>query len=655
MSHVAIEKTLPTDPVHASAVLHVRRHLKRNAVNAALEKNERARSLALLFGRPADEAPRFLEALTSALPIHAAARILANGRTVVSYGHDEEHVEACRQWLSERKAAYPSLEPIIAFDLETLCATSMAIDAAQHGLPVIIHGETGTGKELVSRAIHDLRPGRRTGPFVPVQVAGMPAELINDELFGHVKGAFTGAAGERAGRIEEAADGTLLIDEVGDLPAEAQVRLLRFLQDGKISRLGTNKVESVRIKILAATWKDLPAMVESGEFRRDLYPRLAGVVIKLPPLRARSGTVGNIARELARRIATGDRRAGGLTLTKSAVDAIERYSWPGNVRGLENALRFAAVNSVDGVICLEDLPEEIYAHYLTVPLHERAIAFLGDEPEGGGQVDATLLRERIQIVSDSVEKVPLTDETEQLLSAYCSFTDGIGGSSAALSVAQVREFRESRSKLARDRRLEVILASLAKTELSPDLAEVIKEHREPLARRLKVAETELRRIDGASLLQGNPWWSLALDIQRHPLTPKMPLVAILNMLRYIAALMEAFTPELRREVENLAGEGGLKALLPAIRRSLAEQISKESDDDDLEDVDNVIEVSEFQQWDRPKWAKLVANHRSKSEAQRATGIDRKTITKYLKRFEVRENWGAPLEGEVAEEVEDGEG
>jgi two-component system nitrogen regulation response regulator GlnG len=203
-------------------------------------------------------------------------------------------------------------------------------------LTVMITGESGTGKELVARALHDYGK-RRSGPFVAVNMAAIPRELIESELFGHEKGAFTGATARSAGRFEQAEGGTLFLDEIGDMPMEAQTRLLRVLQQGEYTTVGGRVPIKTNVRIIAATNKDLRISIQQGLFREDLFFRLNVVPLRLPPLRERSEDVPDLARHFFTIV-----EKEGLTrkqLDGEAMDRLKRYRWPGNVRELENLVR----------------------------------------------------------------------------------------------------------------------------------------------------------------------------------------------------------------------------------------------------------------------------------------------------------------------------
>jgi two-component system nitrogen regulation response regulator GlnG len=214
-------------------------------------------------------------------------------------------------------------------------------------LTVMIQGESGTGKELVARALHNF--GRRkAGPFVAVNMAAIPRDLIESELFGHERGAFTGAAERTPGRFELAQRGTLFLDEIGDMPPEAQTRLLRVLQEGEFSRVGGREAIRVDIRIIAATHQDLRALINEGRFREDLFYRLNVVPIRLPPLRERLEDVPDLARSFLRRA-----ESEGLphkAIAPEALSILKQQSWPGNVRELENLMRRLAALCPEEVI-----------------------------------------------------------------------------------------------------------------------------------------------------------------------------------------------------------------------------------------------------------------------------------------------------------------
>ncbi len=229
------------------------------------------------------------------------------------------------------------------------CAGSVARSSS----PVVILGETGTGKEVLARAIHHSST-RAAQPFVPVNCGAIPGDLLESELFGHVRGAFSGAVADRSGLFQAAQGGTLLLDEVADLPLPLQVKLLRVLQGGEVRRVGANRAQSVDVRVVAATHKDLDSLVRDGLFRADLYFRLKVFSFRLPPLRERSEDVI----PLARRFLALER--GTVPRISPVVEAVLLgYRWPGNIRELANAMRHAAAVIDGDVVELRHLPEEI--------------------------------------------------------------------------------------------------------------------------------------------------------------------------------------------------------------------------------------------------------------------------------------------------------
>ncbi len=217
----------------------------------------------------------------------------------------------------------------------------------QTDLTVMITGESGTGKELVARVLHD-HGRRRGGPFVALNMAAIPRELIESELFGHEKGAFTGAQTRTQGRFEQAEGGTLFLDEIGDMPLEAQTRLLRVLQEGEYTTVGGRTPIRTNVRIIAATHRELKSQISQGLFREDLYYRLNVVPMRLPPLRERLDDIGDLVRHFLR--TAGRQGLGTKTIETAAIERLKRHSWPGNVRELENVVRrLAALHAQDTI------------------------------------------------------------------------------------------------------------------------------------------------------------------------------------------------------------------------------------------------------------------------------------------------------------------
>jgi two-component system nitrogen regulation response regulator GlnG len=242
----------------------------------------------------------------------------------------------------------------------------------QTDLTVMITGESGTGKELVARALHDYGK-RRNGPFVAINMAAIPRDLIESELFGHEKGAFTGAASRSAGRFEQAEGGTLFLDEIGDMPMDAQTRLLRVLQQGEYTTVGGRTPIKTDVRIIAATNKDLRQLINQGLFREDLYFRLNVVPLRLPPLRERSEDITDLVRhffQLAEKEGLPAKQ-----IEQPALDRLRRYRWPGNIRELENLIRRLAALYPQDVITANVIDQELSQPALISPPEEKQ----GDE------------------------------------------------------------------------------------------------------------------------------------------------------------------------------------------------------------------------------------------------------------------------------------
>jgi len=233
------------------------------------------------------------------------------------------------------------LAGIITGDPEMLKICRTVEKVANTTATVMLLGESGTGKEILARAVHDLS-GRRGKRFVAINCAAIPENLLESELFGYEKGAFTGAAKQTLGKIELAHQGTLFLDEVGDLPPALQAKLLRFLQERVIERVGGRSEIAVDTRIVCATHQDLKKLIAENSFREDLYYRITEIVIDIPPLRNRRGDASLLAHAFTRRVAEEQRR-GAMTILPDALTAIEAHSWPGNVRELENCVKRAVI------------------------------------------------------------------------------------------------------------------------------------------------------------------------------------------------------------------------------------------------------------------------------------------------------------------------
>ena len=295
-------------------------------------------------------------------------------RLIVKRGLDHlelrEEVRVLRGSL-DRKYGF---ENILGQSKKLLYVLDMASRAAQAASTVLIRGETGTGKELLAKAVHFNSP-RKDRPFVTINSGAIPKDLIESELFGHVKGSFTGAFANKKGKVELADGGTLFLDEIGELPLELQVKILRLIQHGEIEKVGVTGVSKVDVRIIAATHRNLQAMVEDETFREDLYYRLAVIPLELPPLRERADDIPELVQHF---FLTGKAKQGraNLVLPTRMLPYFSAYSWPGNVRELENIIERIVVLSRGDEIALDDLPDflrrerpAVEALHLDLPPH----------------------------------------------------------------------------------------------------------------------------------------------------------------------------------------------------------------------------------------------------------------------------------------------
>jgi len=258
--------------------------------------------------------------------------------------------------LQIRLGQITSFAGIIGQDHKMLQIFEQIRELATNDYPVHIMGETGTGKELVAAAIHN-ESRRGGGPFVPINCGALPEGVLESELFGHVKGAFSGAIRDKKGRFELADGGTIFLDEVVDLTKSMQVKLLRVLQEGTFERVGGEKTVSVDVRVISAANRDLKREVERKNFREDLYYRLNVVPVELPPLRTRKNDIPLLAEEFLRQASEQGQKTAGLS--KKALSMMMDYLWPGNVRELQNALHYALVKCKGRLIRPEDLPMEL--------------------------------------------------------------------------------------------------------------------------------------------------------------------------------------------------------------------------------------------------------------------------------------------------------
>ncbi|TAL63771.1 MAG: sigma-54-dependent Fis family transcriptional regulator [Legionella sp.] len=277
---------------------------------------------------------------------------------------------------------------------------------------VLILGESGTGKEVVARNIHALSP-RATKPFVPINCGAIPAELLESELFGHEKGAFTGAITSRQGRFELANGGTLFLDEIGDMPLAMQVKLLRVLQERCFERVGSNRSIEVNVRIIAATHRNLETAINEGKFREDLFYRLNVFPIEVPPLRQRHSDIPLLFNELISRIEGEGRPI--VRLMPDAMDTLCRYSWPGNVRELANLVERLSILYPNGIVSKQELPRRLHGENLTTfnennvqgMERETLLQIIGQEPvmnTDGIDLKEHLVKTELALISQALDE-----------------------------------------------------------------------------------------------------------------------------------------------------------------------------------------------------------------------------------------------------------
>ena len=292
-------------------------------------------------------------------------------RTVVARAAEHTVQRRMIRELRERLDEKYGFENIVGQSREILAILDTIRRLAQSDIPVLLLGESGTGKELLAEAIHQNSP-RSDGRFVAINCAGLSETLLEDELFGHVKGAYTGATGDRPGRFEHADGGTLFLDEVGDMPLAMQAKLLRVLEGGEVIRVGSNEPIRVNVRIISATNSDLAARVEEKSFREDLYFRIKGATIEIPPLRRRREDIPLLIEHFLRISATAQ-NAKVKSISADARRALMAYPWPGNLRQLRNVIENMVILSAGDKLAVDDLPPEIYSRP-----EDAAGAHLGD-------------------------------------------------------------------------------------------------------------------------------------------------------------------------------------------------------------------------------------------------------------------------------------
>ena len=324
----------------------------------------------------------------------------------------EEAIAIVKKALDENKEAKPkkaSKSEIIGSAASMQIVFRSIGKLANTNATVLIQGESGTGKELVSKSLHKNSP-RHDMPFIALNMADIPKELIESELFGHEKGAFTGAVEQRIGRFEQANGGTLFLDEIGDMPLETQTRLLRVLSNKEFFRVGGDKPIKLDVRILAATHQSLESLVASGTFREDLYYRLNVIRIDVPPLRQRKEDIGDLSTTFLKRHAD-SLMDDPKVLSPEALLALSQYDWPGNVRQLENTCYWIALMAPTHNVKLEDLPKEIIDS-------EKSPELVNDDWESGfsqwlGEIYQSNSENMLEIIEPALDKVMINFALEK--------------------------------------------------------------------------------------------------------------------------------------------------------------------------------------------------------------------------------------------------
>ncbi len=273
---------------------------------------------------------------------------------------EEEHCQL-------QQARTTQLEGIIGASPQMQKACRMVEKVAPSDVTTLLLGESGTGKELFARALHNLSP-RKSGPFIAINCAAIPEALLESELFGHEKGAFTGASKQMRGKVEYADGGTFFLDEVGDLPQSLQAKMLRFLQERVIERVGGRNEIPVDVRVICATHQNLQSLIKEGQFREDLYYRISEIALLIPPLREREGDNLMLARVFLERFSR-DQGQSLKGFSPEAIQAIEGYHWPGNVRELENKVKRAVIMADGDYVMAEDLELDVASGEEDEPLH----------------------------------------------------------------------------------------------------------------------------------------------------------------------------------------------------------------------------------------------------------------------------------------------
>lgn len=659
MKILHIDERQPELPVESQVVLHVRRHLRRN-----IKKRESTapNDLAHFFGFPRSDGakPNWQKAAAEPDPIQAGALIAyefrPNTEGVVSLGYDKPHIQECKKWLQERKEKDSHFKEIYASDLLTLLELSKARDLAiaeilnqknkiKHYLPILIQGPTGAGKELLAKSIHEIWKesiGKDEAPWIPLQVAGISKDSINDELFGHSKGAFTSAINYRKGRIEEADGGTLLIDEVGDLPPEAQLRLLRFLQEGEFSRQGENEVRKLNVRVIAATWHNLKQDVKEGKFREDLFYRLhSGSQLVLPYLQERILFFEEILPILLK-----ERNIKAVpVITRSARDALKSHLWFGNIRELISVLDEATSFSSGDTIRLEHLPWTIQNDYSKLPLKKRSIGFLTDEFDGQKITEEQAnwrINQLDSIVLNSKTKTSPKEELYKALATLSEINDPEKSHQDSIESLRRAINYDIDSKSNEERcsfwiniinKHENELPDIIKNKINIKIKE-IKDSISVSSSKFKVA------LDSANL-NNNKWLSIISKAEKLPVFKGLKIEFLMQLLSLATNAIATFNPDSLEEFKNEIHTGniikGMNILLSPLKAiNELDSIEKNKVIESKEEEEYQVRAK-YSSLPKDYWVKLTEID-SLRNASLFSEIDAATIKKYLKIHGIENPW-----------------
>ncbi len=647
---IPIEHTLPEDPLQAEVCVHVRRHLF-HAVEA--RDREMSEALAILFGISMDEAEELEFGKSGAAAdafVDAAERLAAKRRPklkVVRLAHDDEFIKACHQWLLKRIFSEEAFGGVIADDLRTLLVMSNAIDLAtadaatssgtRRLIPILIEGETGTGKELLARAIHKIAKQRAgiSGDFHAIQVSGLPHDLIAGELFGVGKGAFTGAHKDRQGRLEDAAAGTLLIDEVGDLPAHVQIALLRVLQECTYSRLGENETHPVSARIVAATLHNLeslasPVSNEPGKptFRVDLLQRLRVGYLRLPALRDRGRWSKHVVPAMLKQLGN----TAKLQASQSVLDALQSFPWVGNLRQLHGVLAIASHAAKHKTVHIEHLPAEVLRNFTAQPIEVRAAGILLDV-RNGGELTSPLIDARLDQIERALDmldldqaegRAPLLRVRESLLS--------IPDNSIAhrLALGRLDEFLKNH-RIAFRKSVSVWLYDyLVKLELPDAVSTRIKAERAVVTKELERLSTLLSAEERGLELDRSPFFKLLKSVSSLPILTDADKVGFAKLFSSGLGLLKHLAPDLLGRLSHAASKGNWSSIGEVVRDYLSKF--------DGNGQELLIPPGNPRTWSKRQWLEVVPHFRSCAEAAREIDASEKSIRKYLTKAKVKAPW-----------------